>query len=162
MNDGNAAVTYTVSGADNVAINDPVLTVQGGFKTAAIFSGAVAPALTSAPGAVAVGSDVLFQSGQGRLWAVIPHQSYLAMSGVLAQFYDAAAPVSGGPIPASGHIPLGAAAAAYGVSGQLTPAGIPFSFPGGIPFQSGLCYNSRSGQPGVTVIWSREDLANGQ
>ena len=134
----------------------------GGLKSAAIFSGQVAPALTAASGAVAVGSDVLFQSGPGRLWAIIPHgPGVLALSGVGANFYDAPAPVSGGPIPASGHIPLGGIPGPFGASGLLTSPNNPIAYPGGVPFKQGLCYNSRSGQVGVTVVWSREETVSG-
>lgn len=125
-----------------------------GTVAAALFSGAVAPGLAAAPGAVAVGSDVLFFSGGGRLAAVIPHQAVFTLSGVGVSFYDSSVPVSGGPIPASGHIPLGGITAGAGqsLSGAVTPANTPI--PIGTPFQSGLCYNSRSGQTGITVVWT--------
>src|SRR5690349_10676039 len=128
----------------------PHYEVQGSFKSAAIFSGQVAPGLNAAPGAVAVGSDVLLQSGQGRLWAVIPHQTVLSLSGVAITLYDAAAPVSGGPLYTSGHIPLGGFGAPGGLSGQVTLANGIINFVGGVPFSSGLCVNSRSGQVGAT------------
>jgi hypothetical protein len=135
---------------------EPIYYTTGGFETAAIYSGQVAPSLTSAPGAVAVGSDVLFQSGPGRLISITPHQTFLSLSGQALPFYDGAAPVSGGPLPASGHIFLGGLPNGFGVSGQIVPAGIPI--PINLTFNSGLCYNSRSGQPGVTVHWAQENL----
>jgi hypothetical protein len=127
-------------------------TNQQGTYTAAIYSGAVAPSVKSAITSVAVGSDVLLQSGPGRLVALVPHATYLTLSGVQFNAYDAGAPVSGGPIAASGHIPLGGLAAAAGVSGQVALAGVPVVL--NIPFNSGLVVNSRSGQPGVTVVWT--------
>lgn len=138
---------------------DPLYQTAGGFEAMSVWSGQVAPTVSySGTGAFAVGSDVMFQSGPGRLHAVIPHQSVLSLSGVQANFYDGAAPVSGGPVPASGHIFLGALPGGAGVSGQLTAGGTPFVFVGGVPFASGLCYNSRSGQPGITVVWASEPL----
>ena len=129
----------------------------GGYKTNAIFSGAVAPLLArSGSSNTVAGSDVLLQAGAGRLNAIIPHVSVLAMSGVAVNLYDAVTPVSGGPVPASGHIPLGGLVGAFGVSGQLTPANTPI--PLNVPFYSGLCINSRLGQPGVTVVWTPEDF----
>ena len=128
------------------------LQTVGGTRNGAIFSGQVLPNVSGSAGAVAVGSDVLFWSGAGRLTAVIPHQTVLTLSGVNAMFYDAGIPVSGGPIPASGHIPIGGLGVGAGVSGQDSPAGIPIFL--GISFASGLCYNSRSGQTGITVSWS--------
>lgn len=128
-------------------------TNQDGTYTASIYSGAVAPTVTTgAPAVVAVGSDVLLQSGPGRLIAVVPHGTFLALSGVQTNLYDGAAAVSGGPIAASGHVYLGGLAAAYGVSGQITPAGTPVLI--NVPFNSGLVINSRSGQTGVTIVWS--------
>lgn len=126
-------------------------TINGNYR-AAQFSGAVAPAVTGAVGSVAVGSDVFLFSGPGVLNAVIPHQGFLTMSGVQLNIYDGAAAVSGGPIAASGHVPLGAVPAAFGVSGQLSAAGVPIIY--NTPFNSGLIFNSRSGQTGVTIVWT--------
>lgn len=136
----------------------PHYEVQGGFKTAAIYSGQVAPGLNAAPGAVAVGSDVLLQSGGGRLWKVIIHQAVLTLSGVNMPIYDGAAAVSGGPLYTSGHILLSALGGPGGASGQFTASG-EVNFQGGLPFNSGLIVNSRSGQPGATFVWSREDIS---
>jgi len=129
------------------------LTAQGGTRAAAIYSGANAPGLTAAPNAVAVGSDVLFWSGAGRLAEVVLHGQQAAGTGIT--FYDAAAPISGGPIYTSGHVPLAFIAGNTGqavVSGQPTLAG--GVIPIGMPFRYGLCVNSRSGQIGYTVSWS--------
>lgn len=135
---------------------------QGGFNTASIFSGQVAPSLLSCPGAVAVGADALLFSGAGRLDLAFFHQT--SASGLPIIFYDAAAPVSGGPIPASGHkivgILPGTQSYAAVSSGQQAPslnlpiAGTPVLIQ--VAFQSGLCVNSRSGQNGFTVCWTPE------
>lgn len=132
--------------------------VNAGFQAASIYSGQVAPVLTGAPGAVANGSDVLLFSGQGRVSHIIPHASFLTLSGVQVNLYDASAPISGGPLATFGHIPLGGLAAGWGVSGQISPAGTPVVL--NTPFSSGLCINSRSGQPGVTVVWANEAVNN--
>lgn len=131
----------------------PILQSDVGTKTGSIYSGQVAPALTGTSGGVAVGSDVLLQSGPGRLVGVLTHTTYLSLSGVAINFYDAAAPVSGGPVAASGHRPVGVVPGAYGVSGQV--AG-PIFQPFNIPFLNGLCVNSRSGQVGFTASWVPE------
>lgn len=138
---------------------DSFYQTTNGYNSACLYSGEVAPTLTGARGAVAVGSDVMFASGAGRLNCIIPHQAVMILSGVAGQFYDAAAPVSGGPIPASGHIPLVNSLFAAGSlqgSGTQVAAGVPINV--NLPFNSGLCYNSRSGQTGFTVVWTREDL----
>jgi hypothetical protein len=128
--------------------------LQAGNITACQYSGAVVPAVAGpgAVGAVAVGSDVFLFSGPGRLQYIIPHATYLSLSGVAVNLYDGAAALSGGPIAAQSHIPLGGLAAGAGVSGQLIMAGVPI--PMGVPFNSGLIINSRSGQTGVTIVWS--------
>ena len=135
----------------------PAHWTQGGYRTAAIYSGANAPGLTAATGAVAVGSDVLLWSGPGRLDSVVLHT--LVQSGVAINFYDAVAAVSGGPIYASGHVPLA------NVPGTVLPplgsglfaAVAPTAFFFGTPFFNGLCVNSRSGQVGFTATFSNED-----
>jgi hypothetical protein len=138
----------------------------GGFITASIYSGATAPGLTGAYGAVAVGSDVLLFSGQGRLDLVMTHQA--TQSGLAVVFYDAGAPVSGGPLYTSGHrvvgvIPPVNRSTGGAVSGQTNPVdaapGVPI--PVSIPFFSGLCVNSRSGQPGFSVSWTPEKYSFG-
>lgn len=125
----------------------------GGGIAATFYSGMAAPALTGAYGAVAVGSDVLIFSGAGRLKDILTIGTILSLSGVQTTFYDAGAPVSGGPIPASGHRIIGVLPAAFGVSGQVLGPG-PFGYD--IPFNSGLCFNSRSGQLGFTVTYTPE------
>lgn len=130
------------------------ITLDGGQRSASIYSGQVAPVLVGVPGGVAVGSDVMIASGRGRLCQIVPHQSFLSLSGVQVNFYDSDSPISGGPIPTSGHDLVGSIAAGWGVSGQFTPAGYPINI--NMPYQSGLCVNSRSGQPGFTVSWSPE------
>ncbi len=140
----------------------PNYTPDGGHKADCLFSGQVVPTLTGCRnGAVAVGSDVMFYSGAGRLQAVIPHQTLMALSGVTGVFYDAHAPVSGGPIPASGHVILGNSLNQNRItnSGDQLAAGVPLVL--NVPFYSGLCYNSRSGQAGVTVVWTPESHQRG-
>lgn len=135
----------------------PVVPIQytaGGTRAAAIYSGQVAPGLTAAPGAAAVGSDVILHSGPGRLVGAIPHQTYLTLSGhVSLKLYDGL-PVSGGPLYASGHVLLADLGVAGGVSGAVSYAGqmIPLD----VPFNSGLSLNSRSGQIGYTFVWVPE------
>lgn len=133
----------------------PTYTTAGGFESNAIYSGAVAPAVAQSGNlAGIVGSDVMLQAGNGRLNRVVPHQGVFTLSGPQLTIYDAALPVSGGPLPASGHIPLAVLPGPYGVSGQVQPAGTPIVLD--LPFSSGLCLNSRSGQPGYTITWSAE------
>lgn len=129
----------------------------GGNRSAACYSGQVAPTLTGAysgVNAVITGPDVMLQSGKGRLIAVVPHQSVLSLSGVAVSIYDAVAPVSGGPVITSGHSLIAAPGAPWGVSGQMALAGVPITL--NVPFTSGLCFNSRSGQVGMTFYWQSE------
>lgn len=129
---------------------------RGGGQAASFYSGAVAPGLTCAPGSVATGSDVLIFSGAGRLKSVTPHQQ---ISGVAITFYDGAAAVSGGPLYTSGHKPLGVVPANTfgGGPGETIFGAGPTTYGfGEPPFQSGLIFNSRSGQPGFTVTWIPE------
>lgn len=135
-----------------------IYNARGGYKLNSIYSGQVAPLVArSGPGMSFAGSDVQLQAGNGRLNAIIPHQTYLTLSGLNINLYDAALPVSGGPVVASGHIPLGGLPTGFGVSGQLAQANVPILFD--IPFWSGLCINSRSGQIGCTVIWTPENFS---
>lgn len=126
-------------------------TVTGGTRRAAQYSGAVSPSIVGAAGTVAVGADVLVVSGPGRVISITPHQTYLSLSGVAISLYDGAGAVSGGPVAASGHIPLGGIPAAFGVSGQVVQSHVPIAL--NMPFFSGLCINSRSGQVGATISW---------
>lgn len=131
----------------------PTHTTMGGYKTAAIYSGQVAPALTGVTGGVANGSDVLIWSGQGRLDSVVLHQFF--NSGTVLTFYDGIPAISGGPLAASGHIPL----FAFPGNGivQSGTMGVGWgAIPVGTPFFKGLCVNSRSGQPGFTVTFTSE------
>lgn len=126
----------------------------GGSQAAAIYSGANAPGLGGATNAVAVGSDVLFHSGAGRLATISLHRVNTA-DAVNITFYDAVAPVSGGPLASSGHIHLGTIPATLAISpasGQLMVPSV--QIPIGMPFRQGLCVNSRSGQPGFTITFS--------
>lgn len=153
-------------------VKTAVKTTTGGFNSATIYSGSATPALTAAPGAVAVGSDVLLFSGTGRLDTVLVHQHTAAfVSGLLpVVFYDAHAPVAGGPIYASGHKLLAyipfiqniTTASFFGTSGVVPNYAITWGTPVqvGAPFFSGLCCASiRSGQPGFTVTWTAEKLS---
>jgi hypothetical protein len=125
----------------------------GGGQAATLYSGMAAPALTGAPGAVAGGADVLIFSGAGRLKDVMPH---VQLSGIQITFYDSAVPTSGGPFAASGHkiiavVPANTWAPPGGVFGVG-----PIQYGFDMPFQSGLCVASKSGQPGLTVSWFPE------
>jgi len=135
------------------------LSAIGGMTAAAIYSGGNLPGLNAAPGATAVGSDVVFCSGPGRLASILPHQ--LLASGVGITFYDANVPVSGGPLYSSGHIPLAFIPANLGLSTYASGVVIPANLNNiaiGMPFRYGLCVNSRSGQPGFTVSWSMNNI----
>lgn len=129
----------------------PVYGTDGGFQTATIYSGIIAgPGLTAAPGAVAAGSDVLLFSGAGRLNQI---SFALPVSGVPIQLYDAAAPVSGGPIYTSGHKLLATTPGPLsGRDSVLTQVGMQPN----MPFQSGLCVSTRSGMPATTFVWTPE------
>ncbi len=130
----------------------------GGTMLMAVNSGQVAPVQTglfSQGGAAAlVGSDIMFFSGAGRLGGAFLHQ--YATSGLPIIFYDAAAPVSGGPVATSGHKIIGILPAVFSGGTQTLPGtgGISIF---GTPFTSGLCVNSRSGQNGFTVTWTPEN-----
>jgi hypothetical protein len=147
-----------------MANRTPQKDTTGGFMTATIHSGATAPGLNCAPGAVAVGSDVLLFSGAGRLDLVMALQS--TQSGLPVSFYDSGVPVSGGPFPASGHKIVGvypptnraAGAAGSGLANPVDAApGIPVQV--SMPFFSGLCVATKSGQPGFTVNWTAEVIS---
>lgn len=148
-------------------LKEPTKFTEGGFQTGTIFSGAVAPSVLSIPNAFVVGADVMVCSGAGRLDMFVPFIGTLHSGAVLSvTFYDAAAPVSGGPIAASGHkmvwssppyvAPL-SGTGGYLSSGQyslITNLGTPFLIMQ--PFQSGLCVNCRSGQGGYSFAWTPE------
>ncbi len=128
-----------------------------GQYTASVYSGAVVPAVNSnVSGLMAtVGSDVQFVSGPGRLATVFVHtNTSQSLSGVAINFYDGF-PVSGGPIVSSGHVLLLTLNGPLGLSGQIgLSTGLPVVI--GSPFINGLCYNSRSGQTGITVTFSQD------
>lgn len=102
------------------------------------------------------GGDACLWVGGGRLDAAFFHDSaILALSGQPVTFYDAAVAVSGG------------GGSGYKIVGQLSPgmwlnltnaSGAPLrggevrSF--GFVFTSGLCYASKSGQPGFSVSFT--------
>jgi len=140
----------------------------GGFMTATIYSGAVAPSLAGAYNAVAGGADVLLFSGAGRLDSITlnpPTASGLLLAVVL---YDSAVPTSGGPFASSGHKTVGylppivSLVSGYSpVSGNTGAAGLNDLLVGvprsvSLPFMSGLCVACKSGQPGFTVSWTPE------
>lgn len=137
-----------------------LLQAQGGCIAASVYSGAVAPSLAGAYGAVAAGPDILLYSGAGRLKDILPHVQLL--SGLPVVFYDAGAVASGGPFAASGHKIVGVlpgstqstAPAGSGVNIAIFPNDWVFALDQ--PFQSGLCVATKSGQPGFTVTYTPE------
>lgn len=155
---------------------EPQKNTFGGFQTATMYSGAVAPGLTGAYGAVATGSDVLLFSGPGRLDSITLNPAGGAgatvspmFSGVALPiiFYDAGTVSSGGPFSASGHKIIGFTPAVATLVAGLPVNSGPSQLPGqdllggivhqiGVPFMSGLAFNSRSGQLGFTVAWTPE------
>ncbi len=85
-----------------------------------------------------------------------------AASGLPIYFYDAGAIISGGPITNSGLNVVGIldarseAARSFGIttfnSGVLIFTGPPYTL--GTTFTSGLCVDTRSGQPGFIAGWT--------
>lgn len=131
----------------------------GGTRTGCIFSGAVVP-VANGPGALVTGSDVMFASGAGQLVDVVINagiasgNTVATTSGTAIVFYDAAAPVSGGPLQASGHIPLFTVympVTPPTIASGLTQPAFSVKINVNMPYNSGLCVNSRSGQPGFTA-----------
>ena len=149
-------------------IKNALKSTIGGWFSDAIYSGAAVPGLNACyNGAFAVGSDVMLWSGAGRLDAVVPHLGSLHSGTVLSiRFYDAGAPVSGGPLYASGHRPIWDSpvylAPLSGGGGILSSGQLPvvpdISDPFWVsqPFASGLCFNCKSGQGGFTVFFTPE------
>lgn len=149
-------------------VNTAVKQTTGGFNSATIYSGSAAPGLTCAPGAVAVGTDVLFSSGAGRLDTVLVHQhvAVFVSSALPVVFYDAHIPVANGPSYASGHrlltftpgFVVGSGTINASASGNAVNFPVTWGTPVqlGIPFVSGLCANCKSGVPGFTVTWTTE------
>ena len=134
--------------AKQVLVNNPT-------RTATLYSGALAPAVTGAPGAVATAGHVILFSGAGTLISARAHQ---AISGVQANFYDSdrVARSGVGTIQESGYKILGnvpantwnpLAAALTGVVGPIDLT---------IPFSSGLAVSFPSGCAGITVAFSPE------
>jgi hypothetical protein len=140
----------------------------GGFQTATMYSGAVVPNLAGAPNAVATGSDVLLCSGPGRLDSITLNPPFSSGLNLAIIFYDSAIPTSGGPIATSGMKIVGYTPAVVALVSGYSPvsgntavagaldlmAGVPRQV--SVPFQSGLCFNSRSGQCGFTAAWTPE------
>ena len=128
---------------------------RGGGRLVTLFSGALAPGV--AGGGVVAGTTghVYAYSGGGRLGTVVIHQ---AISGVQAQFYDAAliARSGIGTVPESGYKILAVTPANTfnGTGGQLLGGPMPLVFD--TPFQSGLCVNYPSGCPGLSFSFSPE------
>lgn len=100
-------------------------------------------------------------SGQaGRVNNIVLHQSpgnIWTQSGIAVQLYDAALPVSGAPLVASGHKLLAVLNGPVGHSGQILQTGL---FELGVPFTSGLFARAASGAPGFTVTWTPETNQN--
>jgi hypothetical protein len=145
----------------NVFTGEQLITLGGGQR-ACFFSGMASgiAAISVSPYAgqiVVSGADVLIVSGGGRLKTILPTSTYTALSGVAIYFYDAGVVISGGPFPLSGHAIVGVVPGAFGVSGQIVGQ-TPIQFD--IPFNSGLCMASKSGQVGVTVTFLPETIPN--
>lgn len=100
------------------------------------------------------GGDAAIWVGPGRLdGAMLFDGSLLALSGTPLIFYDSAVAVSGGPLAASGHKVVGVLGpSSLGkvtmASGDVLQAGLTVSIMA--PFNSGLCFSSRSGHLGMS------------
>lgn len=106
------------------------------------------------------GSVGLASGIAGRLANVVLHNTPgnpWSQSGIVVQFYDAALPVSGAPLQASGHKLLAVLNGPVGHSGQLSQTG---KFEIDMPFQSGLFARAASGAPGFTVSITPEVVPN--
>ena len=120
---------------------------RGGGRTFCFFSGSTL-------------GDTLIYSGAGRVNNYIMHTQLL--SGIPAVIYDAALVTSGGPFGLSGHKfifstpPTWGGSAGSGVNIPFNPAAQNVD----MPFQSGLCVNTRSGNAGFTVSFTPEVDAN--
>ena len=134
---------------------------NGGMKTACIFSGALAPALTQCPTGAghSGGSQVLLVSGAGRLNQIIPH-GFLT-SGQAVTFYDANVNVASG-VGASGQLILGliptrsrgTLAVASGAVDTVVTWQDQITI--NMPYANGLCVAAASGAPGFTVAYTPE------
>lgn len=133
---------------------------NGGMQTSCIFSGALAPAVTVAPGAATSGgSHVQLVVGPGRLHRIIPHS--ILTSGQAVTFYDAsvqsASGVGGSGQKIIGLIPTRSRATLALASGQVdTVVAWQDQIEVQMPFLSGLCAACASGAPGFTVSWTPE------
>lgn len=136
------AGTTFVSGDPNTGQQ---LFSQGGTKTFTKFSGTA-------------GGDANVWVGAGRLDnACLFDGSVVALSGTPVIFYDSAIAVSGGPIAASGHkvvgvLGVGGSTKGVAASGDVFMAGLSQTI--AMPFNSGLCYTSRSGHLGFSISYT--------
>lgn len=124
-------------------VPQPQYESDGGVLTFSNYSGAVGP-------------DLLVVSGPGRLNRILAHTQM--QSGQSVVFYDSGVAASGGPFAASGHNIIGVLPPTYGggfISGQIQATTVG-SLKIDMPFRSGLCMSTRSGQPGCTVSYSPE------
>lgn len=135
-----------------------ILFVRGGGRAASQSSGHQ----PGNPGSG--GGELLICSGAGRLLNILQH-AQLA-SGLPVFFYDAAVATSGGPFYTSGHKIIGLVPPTWpGGALGVASSGTFVPFNGAVltvdmPFQSGLCVNLRSGQPGWTISYTVEVDAN--
>lgn len=137
------AGTTFVSGDPNTGQQ---LFTYGGTKTFTKFSGTA-------------GGDANVWVGAGRLDVACTFDgSALALSGTPIIFYDSAIAVSGGPLATSGHKVVGvlgvggANAGPLAASGDVFMAGMTQII--AMPFNSGLCYTSRSGHLGFSISYT--------
>lgn len=110
------------------------------------------------------GGATAIHVGAGRLDKIVMHPPATAAvgpaaSGLALYFYDSAIAVSGGPLNASGHNTVAALSpvdpalvnfpnfeSGVGLQGRILDLGIPFT--------SGLCVTTRSGQAGFTITYT--------
>ena len=132
---------------------DPVLQdAYPGSILVTLYSGALAPAVTAAKGAVATAGHVVLYSGAGRLNHVGFNQ---AISGVAANFYDAGIVARSGiaTIQESGY-PILYTVPANTWGGVLALAGPKDPVKVNVPFTSGLVLNYPSGVTGLTIVYT--------
>lgn len=134
------------------------LVTEGGTIASAIYSGQTSPVVCGPTPVATAGPDVCLWSGPGRLATINLH--VLQGSGTQINFYDSNIPISGGFIPASGHVPIAVVPSLLigaALSGQPAPQNPSLGYTDWqTPFRLGLCVNSRSGQPGFTVTFTPE------
>lgn len=131
-------------------------TYRAGSQTACLWSGALAPSVARAPGAVATAGHVLLYSGGGRLNSVLVHQALAAAPAVY--FYDSVSVTVSG-VSVSGQLLIGMVPVSPQVtaSGQATLSIVSFAgepIRPEMPFFSGLCVAYPSGCPGITVSFT--------